>query len=314
MNYISAENLSKTFGDKPLFLNLNFGISKGEKVALVGLNGSGKTSLMNILSGTIPPDTGSVSVRKGITIGYLSQNPDFDESLTVMDTLFVGSTPVQQAIKNYELAIETGDNDLLSSSMEQMELLKAWDYESKVKQILGKLGVHDFEKPIAQLSGGQRKRVALAKILIEEPDFLIFDEPTNHLDLDTIEWLENRLATQNVTLLLVTHDRYFLDNVCNVIVELDGGKLFPYRGNYGYYLEKKAERELIEASEIDKAKNLMRKELDWMRRQPKARGTKAQYRVDAFYDLKDKASQTKDDSTLQLNMKMSRQGSKILEI
>ena len=314
MNYLSAESVSKSFGDRWLFKNTSFGISRGEKVALVGINGSGKTSLLNVLSGVIPPDEGSVSVRKGITVGYLGQDPVFDESKTVMDTLFDSKNPALEAIKAYEACLTSGDHDNLSEVMERMDTLKAWDYEVKIKQILGKLGISDMDKPVSQLSGGQRKRVAMARVLIEEPDLIIMDEPTNHLDLETIEWLENNLATQQQALLLVSHDRYFLDRACNVIVELDNGKLFRYQGNYAYFLEKKAERELAEAAEIDKAKNLLRKELEWMRRQPKARGTKAQYRIDAFHELKDKASQKKTDSALELNVKASRQGGKIIEL
>ncbi|MDI9880497.1 ABC-F family ATP-binding cassette domain-containing protein [Flectobacillus longus] len=314
MNYLSAENISKNFNERWLFKGINFGILKGDKVALVGQNGSGKTTLMNVLAGVIPADEGTISIRKGITVGYLSQNPVFNESLSVMDSLFDGDSPTVQAIKAYENAMLHHNDDELTRALELMEKYQAWDYESRVEQVLGKLGIHDLDKPITSLSGGQRKRVAMAKILIEEPDLIIMDEPTNHLDLETIEWLEQTLSSQNVTLLLVTHDRYFLDRVCNNIVELDNGKTYPYKGNYGYFLEKKAEREAMEAASIDKAKNLLRTELEWMRRQPKARGTKAQYRVDAFYDLKDKASQTKDDSKVQLNVKMARQGSKILEI
>ena len=315
MNYLSAENISKNYNERWLFRNINFGISKGDKVALVGQNGAGKTTLMNILAGLIPSDEGTVSIRKGISVGYLFQNPDFDENLSVMDTLFTGDSPANQALKMYERAMENPeDSDLLSDALEMMDKHDAWDYESRVKQILGKLGIHDFERKISQLSGGQRKRVAMAKVLIEEPDLMIFDEPTNHLDLETIEWLEQTLSAQNITLLLVTHDRYFLDRVCNNIAELDNGTIYPYRGNYSYFLEKKAEREASEAASIDKAKNTLRTELEWMRRQPKARGTKAQYRIDAFHELKEKASQSKDDSKVTLNVKMSRQGSKILEI
>jgi ABC transport system ATP-binding/permease protein len=315
MNYLSAENISKNYNERWLFRGINFGILKGDKVALVGQNGTGKTTLMNILAGIIPADEGTVSIRKGISVGYLFQSPSFDENLSVMDTLFTGESLANQAIKLYEKSLaHPEDMDLLSNALELMDKYQAWDYESRVKQILGKLGIHDIERKVSELSGGQRKRVAMAKVLIEEPDFMIFDEPTNHLDLETIEWLEQTLSAQNITVLLVTHDRYFLDRVCNNIVELENGNIHTYKGNYGYFLEKKAEREASEAASIDKAKNTLRTELEWMRRQPKARGTKAQYRIDAFHELKDKASQTKDESKVLLNVKMSRQGSKILEI
>ena len=315
MNYLSAENISKNYNERWLFRGINFGILKGDKVALVGQNGTGKTTLMNILAGIIPADEGTVSIRKGISVGYLFQSPSFDESLSVMDTLFTGESPANQAIKLYEKSqLHPEDMDLLSNALELMDKYQAWDYESRVKQILGKLGIHDIERKVSELSGGQRKRVAMAKVLIEEPDFMIFDEPTNHLDLETIEWLEQTLSAQNITVLLVTHDRYFLDRVCNNIVELENGNIHTYKGNYGYFLEKKAEREASEAASIDKAKNTLRTELEWMRRQPKARGTKSQSRVDAFYDLKDRATSTKDESKVLLNVKMSRQGSKILEI
>ena len=315
MNYLSAENISKNYNERWLFRGINFGILKGDKVALVGQNGTGKTTLMNILAGLVPADEGTVSIRKGISVGYLFQSPTFDESLSVMDTLFTGESPANQAIKLYEKSqLHPEDMDLLSNALELMDKYQAWDYESRVKQILGKLGIHDIERKVSELSGGQRKRVAMAKVLIEEPDFMIFDEPTNHLDLETIEWLEQTLSAQNITVLLVTHDRYFLDRVCNNIVELENGNIHTYKGNYGYFLEKKAEREASEAASIDKAKNTLRTELEWMRRQPKARGTKSQSRVDAFYDLKDRATSTKDESKVLLNVKMSRQGSKILEI
>ena len=314
MNFISAENISKSYGEKWLFKNISIGISQGEKVALVGANGSGKTTLMNILAGNIPSDGGSVSVRKGVTVGYLDQNPAFDLNMSVIDTTFSGNNPMVAAIKRYEKSLMSETGEDLAESIELMETLKAWDYEVKIKQILGRLGIVDFEKKISQLSGGQKKRVALARILIEEPDLIIMDEPTNHLDLQMIEWLESFLATENRTLLLVTHDRYFLDKVCNRIVALENGKIARYEGNYAYYLEKKAEKEAIEASELSKNKNTFKRELEWMRRQPKARGTKAQYRIDAFEELKEKVTQKKVENNLELNVKMTRVGSKILEI
>lgn len=316
MNYLSAEGLSKSTGERWLFRNITFGLSKGDKVALVGRNGTGKTSLLDVLAGWQAPEEGAVSIRKDVRVGYLSQQPALDEAVTVLDTLFAGDSPLLAVIREYENALAHNDTDHITEAAGKMEALKAWDYEAKVKQILGRLGVAEsnFDKPVGQLSGGQRKRVALAKVLIEEPDLLILDEPTNHLDLEAIEWLENYLGTANTTLLLVTHDRYFLDRVCSEILELTEGSIFRHKGNYSYFLEKQAERQHAEASEVDKAKNLLRRELEWMRRQPKARGTKAQYRVDAFYDLKDKASQERRESNVELNIGMTRLGSKIIEL
>ena len=314
MNYLSAENIAKSFGDKWLFKGLTFGLSRGDKVALIGANGTGKTTLMTILAGLTPPDEGVVSIRKDIRAGYLDQAPDFDHELPIIEVLFSGKNPVAAAVKEYERALLSGDNDALAKAIELVDSLEAWDFEARVKEILGKLGLHDVNAKVGTLSGGQRKRVALAKVLIESPDLIILDEPTNHLDLSMVEWLENYLNTQNTTLLLVTHDRYFLDTVCNTIVELDNGNLYTYKGNYAYFLEKKADREANEAAEIDKARNLYRKELDWIRRQPKARGTKAKYRVDAFEDTKEKAHQRKYDNQIELNIKSTRLGSKIVEL
>ena len=316
MNYLSAENISKSFSERWLFKNLNFGISQGQRVALVGVNGSGKTTLLNVLSGKLPPDEGSVSVRKGITIGYLGQNPDLDEELTIQQTIFSGQSEVVEVVRAYEAALENPNTsaDQMQQLMERMEELQAWDFEVKVKQILSKLGIHDLDNQIKHLSGGQRKRVAMARVLIEEPSMLILDEPTNHLDLDTIEWLEGLLGTQNTTLLMVTHDRYFLDRVATEVAELDNGEIYTYKGNYSYFIEKKAEREQMDAAETEKARNLMRKELDWIRRQPKARGTKAKYRVDAFEELKEKAAKKVTGPALELSVKTTRQGGKIIEV
>ncbi|MBD1398747.1 ABC-F family ATP-binding cassette domain-containing protein [Pontibacter sp. JH31] len=316
MNYLSAENISKSFGERWLFKNLNFGISQGQRVALVGVNGSGKTTLLNVLAGKLPPDEGSVSVRKEVSIGFLGQNPEFDEELTVQQTIFSGQGEVLDTIREYEVAISHPETsaEKMQHLMERMDELQAWDFEIKVKQILSKLGIHNLEQQIKHLSGGQRKRVAMARVLIEEPTMLILDEPTNHLDLDTIEWLEGLLSTQNTTILMVTHDRYFLDKVATEIAELDNGELYTYKGNYSYFVEKKASREEMAAAETEKARNLMRKELDWIRRQPKARGTKAKYRVDAFEELKEKAAKKTAAPQLELSVKTTRQGGKIIEV
>lgn len=318
MNYLSVESLSKTLGDKVLLKNLSFGIDRGQKVALVGKNGAGKSTLLKIITGEVLPDNGNISIRKGISMRFLSQNPYLGVEMTVTEAIFNDKNPITAAIKFYEEALlkaEKGeDTGALQKAMESMDALNAWDYEVKVKEILGKLGIINLEQKVSELSGGQKKRVALASILIEAPDFIIMDEPTNHLDIDMIEWLESFLKTQNQTLLLVTHDRYFLDSVTNQIIELDQGQMFHYAGNYSYFLEKKAEREAIKNVEIDKARNLMKKELEWIRRQPKARGTKAKYRVEAFEDIKEKASQKIEKSQVEFNVKTARLGSKILEI
>ena len=314
MNYLSAENLTKSYGDRTLFKNLTFGINRGDKVAIVGANGSGKTTLLSILAGAMPPDAGVVTHRKDITIGYLDQQPELDSTLTVMDAVLAGESDQLDAVRAYEHALATDDHKALEQAMIDMEKLEAWDYESQIRQMLGELGIQDVTQPVSSLSGGQRKRVALARVLIQAPDLLILDEPTNHLDLEAIEYLESYLNTNNGTLLMVSHDRYFLDRVCNQIAEMDGGQLFTYKGNYAYFLEKKDERETAAASELAKDRNTFRRELEWMRRQPKARGTKAQYRIDAFDDLKEKTSGKKSDGELDLNLRMTRLGSKILEV
>jgi ATP-binding cassette subfamily F protein uup len=315
MNYISAETISKAYDDKWLFKSVSFGLSRGQKVALIGINGSGKSTLLKVLSGKETPDEGFVAVNKDIKIGFLIQDPDFGDAITVKDALFSKDIPVLQAVARYEECMNNPeDTDALQKAMEDMDLYNAWDYDNQVKEITGKVGLPDYNATISKLSGGQKKRVALAKLLISDPDLLILDEPTNHLDLDTIEWLQNYLSSKNTTLLMVTHDRYFLEAVTNSIVELDKGNLYTYQGNYSYYLEKKEERQANQIIVTEKAKNLMRKELDWIRRQPKARGTKAKYRVDAFYDLKEKASVDHSEQKLELQVKTSRQGNKVLEL
>ncbi len=320
MNYISAEGLSKSFSEKWLFRNLHIGVNQGERVALIGINGSGKSTLLKILGGLDNPEEGKVSVRKGLKMGFLGQNPVFDEAKTVYDNVFYSGNSLLALIKDYEqLLVEDpskpGYDNRLHIIIDKMNEADAWTYEQQIKEIISRLGIQEYiDRPVSVLSGGQRKRVAMAKVLIEEPDLLILDEPTNHLGLETIEWLEALIKSRFQTLLLVTHDRYFLDSVANQIWELDRGELFKYKGNYSYFLEKKADREEILGAEIDKARNLMRKELDWIRRQPKARGTKAKYRVDAFEVTKEKATQQKSDAKLELQMKMSRQGGKIMEL
>ncbi|MDN5200630.1 ABC-F family ATP-binding cassette domain-containing protein [Fulvivirgaceae bacterium BMA10] len=319
MNYLSVESITKSFNEKVLFQNISFGIEQGQKTALVGSNGTGKSTLFKILVGSEKPDGGDIVFRNDIKVAFLNQNPTFNEELTIMEAVFDEEKPILKLIRDYEYHISivdpnTDQQKKLQELIESMDSHNAWDYESRIKQILGKLGIDKFEQKVSSLSGGQRKRLALAKVLVEEPDFLLLDEPTNHLDIETIEWLENYLANQNMTLLLITHDRYFLERVTNHIIELEKGQLFRYQGNYGYYLEKKADREQVEAAEVEKAKNLMRKELDWIRRQPKARGTKAKYRIDAFHELKDKASTDLRKDTLTLDVQTKRQGGKILEL
>lgn len=316
MNYLSAESLSKSFREQWLFKDLSFGISRGEKVALVGANGVGKSTLLKILTGQIPSDSGRVSVREGIRLGYLTQQPTVNDRLTVKEILFDEKNEVARVVGEYEDAIHHPDTspERMQHLLERMSDLNAWDYDAKVQEITGKLGVTDLDQKFGELSGGQRKRTFLAQLLLSEPDLIILDEPTNHLDLEAIEWLESYLSGQNVTLIMVTHDRYFLDNVVNEIIEIDRGKLYTYRGNYAYFLEKKAEREEMLKTEVAKARNLLKKELEWMRKQPKARGTKAKYRIDAFYDLQEKASQNLKRDSLELDIQERRQGGKILEL
>ncbi|MEO5977448.1 MAG: ABC-F family ATP-binding cassette domain-containing protein [Chryseolinea sp.] len=316
MNYLSAELVSKTYNDRWLFKDLSLGISQGEKYALVGNNGVGKSTLLKILTGEIEPDNGKVSTRIGIRVGFLTQQPVVADSLTVKDVLFSDSNEVAKVVKEYEECIHDPNvnPDKMQAVLEKMEELKAWDYEHKVTEIIEKLGVPDMSKRFKELSGGQRKRIFLAQLLLLEPDLIILDEPTNHLDLQAIEWLENYLAGQNITLIMVTHDRYFLDNVVTEIIEIDRGQLFKYKGKYAYFLEKKADREELLKIEVTKARSLLKKELDWMRRQPRARGTKAKYRVEAYYELEKKASQDLKKDKLELDVKEARQGGKILEI
>ncbi|MBY0434218.1 MAG: ABC-F family ATP-binding cassette domain-containing protein [Cyclobacteriaceae bacterium] len=316
MNYLSAELISKAFNDKWLFKDISVGISQGEKFALVGNNGVGKSTLLKILTGELKSDTGKVVTRDGVRVGILTQQPHVDDSLLVKDILFDESNKVAAAVKEYEDCLHHPEvaAERMQTALEKMEELNAWDYDAKVQEITTKLDVPDLDKPFGALSGGQKKRIFLAQLLLASPDLIIMDEPTNHLDLSAIEWLENYLAGPNITLIMVTHDRYFLDSVATEILELDRGQLFRYKGNYAYFLEKKSEREEMLKTEVAKAQNLLKKELEWMRRQPKARGTKAKYRIDAFYELKEKASQDLRKERLELDIKESRQGGKILEV
>ncbi|MEQ1587092.1 MAG: ABC-F family ATP-binding cassette domain-containing protein [Cyclobacteriaceae bacterium] len=316
MNFLSAESLSKSFNDRWLFKDLTLGISQGDKMALVGENGAGKSTLLKILIGQIPPDQGVVSVRDGIKLGYLVQQPQVAGHLTINEIIFDKNNKVATVVKEYEACIHDPHTspERMQHVLELMEEFKAWDYDAKVHTITSKLGVEDLEQKFEELSGGQRKRVFLAQMLLAEPDLIIMDEPTNHLDLEAIEWLESYLSGQQITLLMVTHDRYFLDNVSNEIIELDRGKLFRYKGNYAYFLEKKSEREEILKTEVGKARQLLKKELEWMRKQPRARGTKAKYRIEAFYDLQDKASVNLKKDRLELDIQEARQGGKVLEL
>ncbi|MGM0375593.1 MAG: ABC-F family ATP-binding cassette domain-containing protein [Bacteroidota bacterium] len=313
-NILSVENLTHHWGDIRLFNDLTFGLDEGQKAALIARNGTGKTTLLNILADVYPADAGSVTYRSHITRGYLAQDPVFDPQLTVLDTLFQSENETAKLVQQYESAVAREDHSALQKLLPQMERLDAWDYEERAKQILSQLDIHAFDQPVGQLSGGQLKRVALARVLINNPDFLILDEPTNHLDLDMIEWLEDYLKRSRMTLLMVTHDRYFLDRVCNEILELQDQTLYQYNGNYAWYLEKRAERISQKNQEVERARNLLRKEQDWMNRQPKARGTKAKSRVDAFYDLKKTASQNTEEQNLEINIKSSRLGKKVVNL
>jgi len=314
INYLQVENLKKSFGDLLLFEDIGFTIEKDQKVALIAKNGTGKTTLFNIITGKDSPDSGKIIYRNDIRFGFLEQNPPLNPKNTILNEVLHSSNNVKEAIIQYEKAINTHDKNSLSKATEQMDLLGAWDYEVKVKQILTKLKIDKYDQLISTLSGGEKKRVALASVLIEEPDLLLLDEPTNHLDLDMIEWLENYLKNTHSTLLMVTHDRYFLDRVCNEIIEMDNSKIYSYKGNYSYFLEKREERINNEESLVERAKNILRKEEDWMRRMPKARTHKAKFRIDNFYQLKDVASQGRNDEQMQINVQASRLGKKILEI
>ncbi|MBL4939124.1 MAG: ABC-F family ATP-binding cassette domain-containing protein, partial [Lutibacter sp.] len=315
MNYVSIENISKSFGEVDLFNDISFGINKDQKIAFIAKNGTGKTSMLNIIAGISSSDNGQVITRKGLKIAYLSQQETLDYNLTVEQTIFNSDNETLKIIEEYENALKNPtDEKAYQHAFEKMEQHNAWDFETQYKQILFKLKLENLDQKVENLSGGQRKRLALAVILIHKPDLLILDEPTNHLDLEMIEWLENYFKKEKITLFMVTHDRYFLERVCNEIVELENGNLYTYRGNYSYYLQKKEERVAQEQASVDKAKNLFTKELDWMRRQPKARTTKSKSRIDDFYKIKEEAHKRRDNHTIQLEINMERMGSKILEL
>lgn len=316
MSILSTERLGHSYHDKWLFKNLTFSLHKGDRIALVGINGTGKSTLLKILSGKLKPVEGKVVTEKGLRIGVLEQDPDYQEFNTINDFINANGNKEQSLILEYEKAVSDPNTPphILENLINEITASNAWEYESNIQTILNRLQIKDFDQEIKSLSGGQKKRLALAKLLLEDPDIYILDEPTNHLDIETIEWLENLLTTKNKTILLVSHDRYFLDAVCTEIRELDGGEIYNYKGNYAYFLEKKAERLASDQASYEKNKNLWRKELEWMRRQPKARTTKSKSRIDAFSELDDKVKQTSKTQSVQLSVKVSRQGNKILEL
>jgi len=319
MHYVSAEDLGKSYGVKPLFENISFHISEGDKIALVARNGSGKSTLLKIIAGKEFADQGRLWINKDVDVAFFEQEPQLEESKTVLDNVFYIAHPIINAIKEYEAAVDEGNDEKITSMLAKMDELNAWDFDSKVKQILGKLNIHNLQQNVSTLSGGQKKRIALAKTLIDigfehKHVLLIMDEPTNHLDVEMVEWLEHYLNKENVTLLLVTHDRYFLDNVCEEVWELENSKLYFHKGDYENFLEKKALREESEAASIDKARNLYRKELEWMRKQPKARTTKSKSRIDNFYEVEKRAKQQLQEQQLQLQSKMNRLGGKTVEL
>ncbi|MCF1713382.1 ABC-F family ATP-binding cassette domain-containing protein [Flavihumibacter sp. RY-1] len=319
MHYVSAEGLGKSYGIKPLFENISFHIEEGDKIALIARNGSGKSTLLKILAGRETPDNGTCWIHKDVTVALFDQEPEFREQDSILDNIFHHEHPTLNAIKAYEAATELENAVLLNAAIEKMDETGGWDFEAKVKQILGKLNIHQLNQVVGTLSGGQRKRVALARTLIDigfdhKHTLLIMDEPTNHLDIQTVEWLEHFLNQEKVTLLLVTHDRYFLDAVCEEIWELDGSELYTYKGDYETYMERKAARMEQQAASVDKARNVYRKELEWMRKQPKARTTKSKSRIDAFADVEAKAKQRLEEQALQLQMKMNRLGGKVIEL
>ena len=313
ISYLQVDKLTKSLGDLVLFEDITFGVAQGQKIGLIAKNGTGKTTLLNIIAGKEGYDSGEVVFRKDLRVGYLEQAPSYPEDLTVLEACFFSENETVRTIAEYEAAISREDHSGLERILERMDALKAWDYEQRAKQILGKLNIHRLDQKVGELSGGQLKRVALANVLITEPELIILDEPTNHLDLEMTEWLEEYLGRANISILMVTHDRYFLDRVCSEILEIDNKQIYFYKGNYSYYLEKREERIAAMNAEVDRASNLLRKELDWMRRQPQARGTKAKFRIDAFYELEKKAKQRREAGMVELGVKSSYIGSKIFE-
>ncbi len=314
VNYLSVENIAKSYGELVLFENLSFGINEGQKIGFVAKNGTGKTSILNIIAGLDSPDTGSVVNRKNIVVTYLSQDPNLNENLTIEETVFDSDNEILKVIARYEKALKNPeDSDAYQIAFEEMDAHQAWDFETLYTQVLSKLKLDDLSKKVKDLSGGQKKRLALANALLSKPDLLILDEPTNHLDLEMIEWLEAFFAKESITLFMVTHDRYFLERVCNEIVELEDGQFYSYKGSYSYYLEKKEARIEAEQAETGKAKQLFKKELDWMRRQPKARTTKSKSRIQDFHEIKERAGKRRSDHQIELEINMERLGSKIVE-
>ena len=313
ISYLQIDRLTKSFGDLVLFENITFGVAQGQKIGLIAKNGSGKTTLLNIIAGKEDYDSGEVVFRKDLRVGYLEQSPSYPEDLTVLQACFYSTNETVQLIAAYEEALAQEDHARLEELLSRMDSLKAWDYEQRAKQILGELKIHNFNQCIKELSGGQLKRVALANVLITDPELIILDEPTNHLDLEMTEWLEEYLSRSTISILMVTHDRYFLDRVCSEIIEIDRQQIYSYKGNYSYYLEKRQERVEAINADVDRANNLLRKELDWMRRQPQARGTKAKYRIDAYYELEKRAKQQREVGQVNLDVKASYIGSKIFE-
>ncbi len=308
---LQIENVSKSFGDLVLFSDISFVVEERQRIGLIARNGKGKSTLLKIIAGEEPLDDGKITLRSGVRVGYLEQEPDFDGDLTVIEACLQRSSEKAGVIARYEEALERGDHDALPRLMEEMDRLEAWDYENRVKQVLSKLKLLRFNQPVKELSGGQKKRVALAAVLVDEPQLMILDEPTNHLDMEMVEWLEEYLSRLSGSLLMVTHDRYFLDNVCNEIIEIDDNRIYRYKGNYSLFLQKREERLQNLAAETARARNLLRKELDWMRRQPQARAHKAKYRIDAFYKLEEKAAAMRDESKVSLEVKSQYIGNKI---